>query len=148
LTKESKRLVRMWMKLQKFNIHIEHRAGADMTAADALCRFVAGAAPVEDRKILIMQRHEELGQRSWKTTYESLKTTHSWPRMRRLIWETIIKFSICNKYNIPTTRVGSKIRPIETSRPYELLCLDIWEKLTLTLIVMCTVLWQSPTSAK
>jgi Integrase zinc binding domain len=119
------------MELQEFNIHIEHKAGADMTAADALSRFVAGAAPVEHRKVLIMQRHEELGHRSWKTTYKSLKSTHSWPQMRQLIRETTIKCPIGNKYNIPTTQVGNKLCPNETLRPNELLCLDIWGKLTL-----------------
>jgi RNase H-like domain found in reverse transcriptase/Integrase zinc binding domain len=132
LTEESKRLVRMWMKLQKFNVHIEHKAGADMTSAEALSQFVARAAPVEDRKILIRQRHEELGHRSQKTTYESLKTTGPWLGMRKLIWETIIKFPICNKYNILTKCVGSKICPIETSRPNELIWQEIWGKVTLT----------------
>jgi Integrase zinc binding domain len=79
----------MWMNLQEFNIQIHPRGGAYMTARYALSYFVTGAVPVEDIKILIMQRHEELGHGSWKMTYKSLKTTHSWPQAMHLIWETI-----------------------------------------------------------
>jgi RNase H-like domain found in reverse transcriptase len=67
LSEESHRAVRLWMKLEKFEITIERKAGVEMGVADALSRYVAGAAIESiDRSELIWNTDRVLGHRSWK----------------------------------------------------------------------------------
>jgi hypothetical protein len=44
LSEESCQAVQLWLKLEEYNITIEHRAGVEMGVVDALSRYVAGAA--------------------------------------------------------------------------------------------------------
>jgi RNase H-like domain found in reverse transcriptase len=48
LSEQSKRIVRLWLKLSEFDMTVRHLAGVEMAAADALSRYVAGRATSED----------------------------------------------------------------------------------------------------
>jgi RNase H-like domain found in reverse transcriptase len=89
LTEDSKRTVRLWLKLAEFNIAIKHRAGAEMAATDALSRHVACAAITDVHTTEIMECHDEFEHRSWKATNEVLKLSRSWKGMQQEIWGVV-----------------------------------------------------------
>jgi RNase H-like domain found in reverse transcriptase len=62
LSEESKRMVRLWLKLLKFDMTVKHLAGVEMAAADALGRYVAGAAMSEDHYAEIKESHIQTGR--------------------------------------------------------------------------------------
>jgi Integrase zinc binding domain len=68
---------------------IRHLVGVEMAAADALSRYVAGAAASEDHSAEIKESHIQTGHRSWKATYELIQRTRSWPNMRQDIWRIV-----------------------------------------------------------
>jgi RNase H-like domain found in reverse transcriptase/Reverse transcriptase (RNA-dependent DNA polymerase)/Integrase zinc binding domain/Integrase core domain len=126
LSEEFKRVVRLWLKLAEFEMTLEHLAGVEMIAADALSRYVAGAATTVDHSDKIKEIHIQTGHRCWKATYELLKRTDSWPNMRQDVWRIVRTCPVCIRYNIETTKIGNKLSPIKTLRPKEMLCLDNW----------------------
>jgi RNase H-like domain found in reverse transcriptase len=63
LSKESKRIVRLWLKLSEFDMTVKQLAGVEMAAADALSRYVAGAATSEDHSAEIKESHIQTGHR-------------------------------------------------------------------------------------
>jgi RNase H-like domain found in reverse transcriptase/Integrase zinc binding domain len=117
LTEDSKRIVRLWLKLAEFDVTIRHKAGTEMAAADALSRHVAFAALTDIHSTDIMECHVELGHRSWKVTYEVLKRSRSWQGMRQEVWRVVRACPTCIRFNILTTIIGNKITPIETTAP-------------------------------
>jgi RNase H-like domain found in reverse transcriptase len=78
-TEESRRTVRLWMKLEEFNFELILRAGSDMFAPDKLCRNVAGATEaVPDNRKLIWATHVMLGHQGWKVVLEHLREEKIW----------------------------------------------------------------------
>jgi Integrase zinc binding domain len=80
---ESKRIVRLLLKLPELEITVKHSAGVKMAAADTLSRYVAGAARSEDLFTEIKESHIQTGHRSWNATYELMKRTCSCPNMQQ-----------------------------------------------------------------
>jgi hypothetical protein len=52
---------------------LEHLDGVEMIAADALSRYVGGAATTIDHSDKIKEIHIQTGQSCWKAIYELLK---------------------------------------------------------------------------
>jgi Integrase zinc binding domain len=124
LTADSKRTVRLWLELAGFDVMIKHKAGTEMAAADALSRHVACAAMTDIHCTEIMECHVELEHRSWKATYEVLKRSRSLQWMRQEIWRLVRACPTCIQYKILATKIGSKLTPIETTAPKQMLCID------------------------
>jgi transposase InsO family protein len=121
------------MKLEEFDFVLSHKAGLDMVASDALRRNVAGAtvAPPDNCK-LIWDTHVMLGHRGWKVVLEHLRQRNPRKGMRQEIWKCLIKWEVCNKHNIPTSKVGQKMDPVMTLEPNNMRCLDAWGPLPYT----------------
>jgi Integrase zinc binding domain len=93
-----------------------------MSAADALSCYVAGAAPISDYTDVIMSRHIEFGQRSWKDTLSSIRTTNFWPKIRQVVKGIVRTCTVRIRYNIATTMIGNEWHLSFTTRPNEPLC--------------------------
>jgi hypothetical protein len=53
-------------------------------------------------------------------------------KMRQEIWKYLIKCKVCNKHNMPTSKVRHKEDPIMTLEPNDMICLDAWGPLPYT----------------
>jgi Integrase zinc binding domain len=124
LTEDSKHTVRSWLELAAFDVTIKDKAGIEMAAADALSRHVACTPLTDIHSTEKMECHVELGHRSWKATYRVLKRSRSLQGIWQEICRIVRACPTCIRYNIVTTRIGSKITPIETTAPKQMLCID------------------------
>jgi Integrase zinc binding domain len=97
-----------------------------MFVPDALSKYVAGATvAVPDNSKLISDTHVTLGHRGWKVVLEHLRQRNPCKRMRQEIWKCLIKCKVCNKHNIPASKVRQKMDPIITIEPNNMICLDV-----------------------
>jgi RNase H-like domain found in reverse transcriptase len=68
LSEKSKRVVRLSLRVAEFEMTPEHLDGVEMIAADALSRYVGGAAATIDHSDKIKEIHIQTGHRCWKAT--------------------------------------------------------------------------------
>jgi Integrase zinc binding domain len=132
LTEDSRRTVCLWLYLAEFNVTIKHKAGIKMAAVDALIRNVACVALTDIHSTEILECHVEFGHRSRKATYVVLKRSRSWQGTQHEIWRVVRACPTCIRYNIVTTRIGSKITPIKTTAHKQMLCIDNWGPLEIS----------------
>jgi RNase H-like domain found in reverse transcriptase len=125
-TEDSKRTVRLWLKVAEFDRAINHKGGAEMAAPDAVSRHVARAAMTDVHSTEIMECLVELGHRSWKQTYEGFNPSRSLQGMWEEIWRVVRACSTCIRYNMVTTKIGNRIALIETTAPKQMLHTDNW----------------------
>ncbi|MCO5761227.1 MAG: reverse transcriptase domain-containing protein, partial [Chromatiaceae bacterium] len=69
--------------------------------------------------------HSQLGHAGWRTVWNTLKTRVQWPKLRQLVFARLKRCHQCILYNVPTTTVGTALRPITSTHPAERLCVDI-----------------------
>jgi hypothetical protein len=133
LRDESRRSVGFIMKIQEFDIDTRHVEGKKNIAEDAMSRNVVGA-PREQIKSIIKKKHEKMGYRGLKLVYEELKNEELNERnLQQKVWENVIGCQICVRHNVANKRIGTRLDPIETSRSNQLLCLDVWGPLQMTI---------------
>jgi hypothetical protein len=136
----STRTIRFLMQLEQFNYKFRHCPGDQLAGPDALSRVAISAAvvsslptpPVEQRKQIISDYHQEFGHQGWKKVHLGIKERFSWPGMRKEIWDQIKTCQVCFKFNSATVKVGTHLESIRVTKPREMLCIDFFGPLPLT----------------
>ncbi|KAI4291184.1 hypothetical protein PAPHI01_0458 [Pancytospora philotis] len=114
---KSARIERWSEGLQCHSFTVEYRKGETLPHVDALSRNFEETNAIEDspdeRRRIILAKHEELVFRGAKAVNYALEKEYSWKGMFGEIKETLKGCVVCKKYNVATRRPYRKVDAFE-----------------------------------
>ncbi|KAI4293480.1 hypothetical protein PAPHI01_2754, partial [Pancytospora philotis] len=114
---KSARIERWSERLQCYDFTVEYRKGETLPHVDALSRNFAQVNAIgdltEERKQLIMAKHEELVHRGAKAVTYALEKEHSWKGITTDVKEVLKSCTVCKKYNVATRKAYRRVDAYE-----------------------------------